>query len=366
MTHYIHEHRDWPHFKWDAGLADALSPLHHRLGHLLGQMGALGSPFRDEAQLRSLTLEITKNSEIEGEILANDQVRSSIARRLGLDVSDLVRPVRANRHVEGAVEILLDATQNFNQPLTEERLLDWHLSLFAASNRHLMIGRFRNDQEGPMQVVSGHYGRERIHFEAPAASRIPQEMAVFLAWFNAHLPLDPLLKAGIAHLWFVTLHPFDDGNGRLGRVITDMQLAKADGSPGRFYSMSMQIRAERKSYYEILEKTQKNALDITEWLAWFLACLERALMASENLLADVLKKARFWEMPETHSINERQRKMLEKLLDHFEGKLTTSKWAKISKCSEDTALRDIRDLVSRGILVKGPAGGRSTAWLLNI
>ncbi len=368
---YIHQLDIWPKLTWGhERIASLLGPVRNRQGRLIGHMEALGFPSRSEALLQTLTLDVLKSSEIEGEILDPKQVRSSIARRLGMDIGGLVP---SDRHVDGVVEMMLDATQNFNKPLTKDRLFGWHASLFPAgrSGMHkIVVGAWRDDKHGPMRVVSGAAGRERVHFEAPEADRLNGEMKNFSSWFNDSVDMDPVLKAGIAHLWFVTLHPFEDGNGRIARAIADMQLARADGSRERFYSMSVQIRQERNAYYDVLEKTQKNApitkagIDITAWLEWFLGCLDRALDTTETTLAGVFKKARFWESHPAGSINERQRIMISKLFDGFEGKFTSSKWAKIAKCSQDTALRDILELVEKGVLVKDPAGGRSTSYRL--
>jgi Fic family protein len=327
-------------------------------------MEALGFPLRQEAMLQTLTADVLKSSEIEGETLDAGQVRSSIARRLGMDIAGLKR---ACRHVEGIVGMMLDATRNFRQPLTAKRLFTWHASLFPAGRSgmtRIRIGAWRDDSTGPMQVVSGPVGRETVHFEAPAAAKLDQEMAVLLGWFNKEDDTDAVLKAALAHLWFVTIHPLDDGNGRVARAIADMQLARSEGSPQRFYSMSAQIRQERKSYYGILEQTQKGTLDITPWMQWFLGCLGRAIEGAQTALGAVLTKARFWESLQGTSVNERQQRMLNQLLDGFEGKLTTVKWARLVKCSHDTALRDIQDLMSRGILVRNPGGGRSTSYSL--
>lgn len=327
-------------------------------------MQALGFRLRDEAVLVTLTEDVVKSSEIEGEKLDRQEVRSSIARRLGMDVGGL-KP--ADRNVEGVVEMMLDATRNYAQPLTEERLFGWHASLFPTGRsgmRRIRVGMWRDDKDGRMQVVSGAVGRERVHFEAPAAARLGSEMAGFLKWFNTGPETDPVLKAGVAHLWFVTIHPFDDGNGRIARAISDMCLARSEQGSQRFYSMSAQIRQERNAYYEVLEKTQKGGLDITPWLTWFLGCLGRAISGAETLLASVLSKARFWESLGDAPMNERQRLVLNRLLDGLEGKLTTTKWAKLTKTSQDTALRDIMDLVERGILVRGAEGGRSTSYTL--
>src|SRR5690606_16317271 len=327
-------------------------------------MEGLGFDLRSEATLQTMTEEVMKSSEIEGEILDRDQVRSSIARRLGMDIGGLVP---ADRDVEGVVEMMLDATQKYDQELTDERLFGWHAALFPTgrSGMHrIAVGAWRDDSSGPMQVISGPIGRERVHYEAPKAARVAGDMKAFLDWFNEEQGIDPVLKAGVSHLWFVTIHPFDDGNGRIARAIADMQLARSEQSPQRFYSMSAQIRQERKAYYEILERTQKGDLDITEWLTWFLACLSGAFDGAEAILAGVLGKARFWEKYATVQFNDRQRDMLNRLLDGFEGKLTSSKWAKIEKCSQDTALRDITDLLERGVLVKDEGGGRSTSYSL--
>ncbi len=365
MTRYIHELTDWPAFRWDhKKLAAPLAALRHRQGRLIGRMESLGFSLRAEAVLQTLTLEVLKSSEIEGEILDRDQVRSSIARRLGMDIGGLLS---ADRNVEGVVEMMLDATQNYGRPLTAKRLFGWHASLFPtgySGMSKIAAGRWRDDSRGPMQVLSGALGRERVHFEAPAAKRLGKEVAAFLKWFNKPDQTDPVLRAGIAHLWFVTIHPFDDGNGRIARAIADMALGRSEQSVQRFYSMSAQIRAERKTYYDTLEKTQRNGLDVTEWLDWFLGCLDRAFDGTEATLGGVLQKARFWQAHRSTPLNDRQREMLNKLLNGFEGKLTSSKWATMTKCSQDTALRDILDLVDRGILSKDAGGGRSTSYSL--
>lgn len=333
----------------------------------MGHMEALGFPLKQEAVLQTLTEEVVKSSEIEGEKLDVSQVRSSLARRLGMDVGGL-EP--ADRRVEGVVELILDATRHYDQPLTAERLFAWHASLFPTGRigmRKIRVGAWRDDSTGPMQVVSGPIGRERVHFEAPPAAKLEGEMQVFLDWFNEHstgADSDAVLNAGLAHLWFVTIHPFDDGNGRIARAIADLALARSEDSSQRFYSMSAQIRQERAAYYNLLEQTQKATMDVTAWMEWFLACLGRAIDGAQTTLAAVLSKARFWERLRAVPLNERQRLMLNRLLDGFEGKLTTSKWAKIAKCSSDTALRDILDLVERGILVRNPEGGRSTSYAL--
>ncbi len=365
MTDYIHELPDWPRFRWDPeALAQRLSAVRYKQGRLLGRMEALGFSLRAEAVLQTLTLDVLKSSEIEGEALDRGQVRSSIARHLGMDIGALAP---SDRNVDGVVEMMLDATQNYGKPLTKERLLSWQASLFPTGDsglRKIKVGAWRDDAKGPMQVVSGPVGKERVHFEAPAAARIEKEMTSFLYWFNHDDGTDLVLRAGIAHLWFVTIHPFEDGNGRIARAIADMMLARSEKSSQRFYSMSAQIRDEREAYYGGLEETQKGTLDITVRLDWFLDCLDRALDKAESTLETVLRKSRFWESHTEISFNERQRVLLNKLLDGFDGKLTSSKWAKIAKCSQDTALRDILDLVKRGILTKDPTGGRSTSYSL--
>lgn len=362
---YIHERPEWPHLYWNSeAITGPLGEVRHRQGRLLGQMQALGFRLRDEAVLLTLTEDVVKSSEIEGEKLDREEVRSSIARRLGMDVGGLKA---ADRNVEGVVEMMLDAARHYDQPLTEERLFGWHASLFPTGRigmRKIRVGMWRDDKDGPMQVVSGAVGRERVHFDAPVAARLGREMAGFLDWFNAGREIDPVLNAGVAHLWFVTIHPFDDGNGRIARAIVDLCLARSEKSSQRFYSMSAQIRQERNTYYDMLEETQKDGMDITPWLTWFLDCLGRAIDGAETLLTSVLAKARFWEGLSTAPVNERQRLVLNRLLDGFEGKLTTSKWAKLTKSSPDTALRDIMDLVERGILVHSKEGGRSTSYAL--
>lgn len=364
LTQYIHQRPEWPSFTWDEGkISEHLASVRHYQGKLLGRMESLGFHLRAEASLTVITLDVLKSSEIEGEILNSDQVRSSIARRLGMEIAGLVP---ADRHVDGVVDMMLDATQNFKSPLTQKRLLGWHAALFPTGFSGMVkitVGAFRDDKNGPMQVVSGPLGRERVHFEAPAAAYLKKEMTRFLNWFNRDIAIDDVLKAAVSHLWFVTLHPFDDGNGRIARAISDRLLARSENSAQRFYSLSAQIRLERSSYYEILEKTQKGTLDITMWLTWFLTCLDHALTATEQTLKSVTDKAHFWEAHRTMSFNTRQQLMLNRLLDGFIGKLTSSKWAKITKCSQDTALRDIQDLLDRNILIKEAAGGRSTGYL---
>jgi Fic family protein len=327
-------------------------------------MEGLGFTLRNETILRTLTQDVMKSSDIEGEKLDADQVRSSIARRLGLDIGALTPP---DRRVEGVVEMMLDATQRYEQPLTEDRLFGWHASLFPTGRSgmsKIVVGAWRDDKQGPMQVVSGPIGREKVHYQAPAAKRIPNEMRAFLKWFNGDVDIDPVIKAALAHLWFVTIHPFEDGNGRIARAIADMVLARSENSSQRFYSMSAQIRQERNAYYEMLEKAQKDSLDVTPWLEWFLNCLDRAFDGAAGVLAIVQRSRRFWESHANEAFNERQRTVTNRLLDGFEGKMTTSKWAKLTRCSQDTALRDIDDLVKRGILIKEAAGGRSTSYVL--
>lgn len=365
MSGYIYEQPDWPRFRWDdTTLSPRLAEVRHRQGRLLGRMEGLGFPLRSEASLASLTQDVLKSSEIEGEVLDAAQVRSSIAHRLGMDIGALVP---ADRRIEGVVEMMLDATQNYNEPLSEARLFGWHAALFPtgySGTSRIVVGAWRNDAKGPMRVVSGPFGREHVHYQAPAAALLATEMRAFLDWFDKDEAQDLIVRAALAHLWFVTLHPFDDGNGRIARTLADMLLARSDGTYQRFYSMSAQIHQERSAYYDILERTQKGGLDVTAWLAWFLACLDRALAGADLLLETVLAKARFWENPAAAFLNNRQRLLVNKLLDGFEGKLTSSKWAKIAKCSQDTALRDIQDLLNRNILTKDSAGGRSTNYLL--
>jgi Fic family protein len=364
---YLWEKPDWPALTWDEQtLTKLLANVSREQGRLLGKMEVLGFELRGEAHLRTLTEDVVKSSEIEGEKLERDQVRSSIARRLGMDAGGLVP---ADRNVEGVVEMMLDATGNYVEVLTEERLFAWHSSLFPTGRigmRIIWVGSWRDDSEGPMQVVSGPHGREKVHYEAPPADRIPDEMAKFLRWFEQPGDMDPLLIAGLAHLWFVTIHPFDDGNGRIARAIADMALARSDKTGQRFYSMSAQISRERKDYYGTLEWTQKGELDVTRWQDWFLTCLLSAIEGAQEILGTVLDKARFWERFAKEPLNERQIKVMNRLLDGFEGKLTTSKWAKIAKCSQDTAYRDILDLIDRGALQKDSGGGRSTSYSLII
>jgi Fic family protein len=366
MSVYIHQLANWPSFTWSQEkLSPLLGEVRHRQGRLLGRMESLGFGLQAEATLQTLTLDVLKSSEIEGELLDREQVRSSIARRLGMNVAAMIP---ADRSVEGVVEMMLDATQQFNEPLTDERLFSWHAALFPTGRngmQKIITGAWRtNTNDAPMQVVSGPMGRQKVHYQAPAADLLTDEMNYFINWFNTEMNIDPVLKVAIAHVWFVTIHPFDDGNGRIARAIADMQLARADGTAQRFYSMSAQIRKERNAYYDILEATQKGNLDITDWLDWFLHCLDRSLKATDEILGAVLNKARFWEQHAKTLLNTRQVLLINKLLDGFTGKLNTSKWAAIAKCSQDTALRDIQDLMDKTILVREEGGGRSTSYVI--
>ncbi|MCH7613883.1 MAG: Fic family protein [Candidatus Marinimicrobia bacterium] len=365
MKMYIHQHDNWPNFTWDSEkLLPILGEVRSLQGKLVGSMESLGFELQNEANLETLTLDVTKSTEIEGEILNPEQVRSSIARRLGMDISGLIP---SDRNVDGVVDMMIDATQNFDEPLTKQRLFDWHFALFPTGRsgmNKIIVGKWRDDSTGPMQVVSGAIGKEKVHYQAPEALQVEQEISEFLKWFSEKENIDLVIKAGIAHLWFVTIHPFEDGNGRIARAIADMFLARADGIAQRFYSMSSQIHQERKEYYNILEKTQKGDLDITQWLKWFLNCLMNALTSSDKVLGKVLYKHKFWIKNALKIQNDRQKIMMNKLLDGFDGKLTSSKWAKITKCSPDTALRDIQDLINKHILSKTESGGRSTSYKL--
>ena len=362
---YLWQRPDWPQWRFDAAaLANPLAQVHRAQGYLAGRMAELGLAQRDQATLQALTQEVVTTSAIEGEALNQDAVRSSIARRLGVDIGALAP---ADRHVDGVVDMVLDATQHHAQPLTAERLFGWHAAPFPTgySGRvRIQVGAWRNDAAGPMQVVSGPVGREKVHFQAPPAAALPAETAVFLQWFNATPVGDALIHAGLAHLWLVTLHPFDDGNGRVSRAVGDMALARAEGSAQRFYSFSAQIQRERKQYYDQLETTQRGMLDVTPWLNWFLACLLRAVQGADGLLSGVLNKAQFWQRWAGTPMNERQTRVLNLVLDGMESKLTNAKWATLGKCSADTALRDINDLLARGVLSKLEGGGRSTGYVL--
>jgi Fic family protein len=366
---YIWQAADWPSWRYDlAELAQPLADVSRAQGLLIGRLADVGMALRDQATLSALTEDVIKTSEIEGEQLNAESVRSSIARRLGVDIGALA-PV--DRDVEGVVDMVLDATGNYSAPVTRDRLFGWHAALFptgCSGLTRINVGTWRNDTSGTMQVVSGSPERRGVHFEAPPAGRLERDTDQFLRWVNAPSNEPPLIKAGLAHLWFVTVHPFDDGNGRIARAIGDLFLARADGSPNRFYSLSAQVQRERKAYYDILERTQKGSLDVTEWLEWFLATLHRAVEQAQHTLDAVLAKTRFWQRwgaPISAPLNERQVKLVNRLLDGFEGKLTSSKWATIAKCSPDTALRDITELLARGVLRKLDAGGRSTSYELN-
>jgi Fic family protein len=362
---YVHEIEAWPNLTWDGdALATPLASVRHEQGKLLGKMESLGFELRTEADLIVLTSDVVKSAAIEGETLNPDEVRSSIARRLGLDVAGLARP---GRDVEGIVEMMLDATGKFSMPLTKDRLFAWHASLFPTGRSgmtEIAVGKWRLDEAGEMRVVSGPIGHERVHFRAPDARRLDLEMERFIEWFNGPAVIDPVIKAGVAHFWFVTIHPFEDGNGRIARAIADMSLARGDGTKDRFYSMSSQIAAERKDYYRELEIAQRGDADITRWLGWFLDCLGRSLDGSEQVLAAVLRKAKLWQRINLKPVNERQQLVINRLLNDFQGHLTTAKYAKLAKCSPDTALRDIRELLGRGILLQNPSGGRSTSYQL--
>ncbi|MCC7296959.1 MAG: Fic family protein [Bacteroidia bacterium] len=365
MKIYIHEKENWTDFTWDNNqVMVKLGEVRNLQGRLLGKMESLGFDLQNEAVLNTLTLDVIKSSEIEGEFLDIEQVRSSIARKLGFDIAGAVE---SERHIDGIVEMMLDATQRYDVPLSKDRLFGWHAALFPSgwSNLHkITVADWRNDTTGPMQVVSGPLGKEKVHFQAPPSDKIASEMIKFLDWFEKEHEIDLVLKAAIAHLWFVTIHPFDDGNGRITRAITDMVLARSDKSIRRFYSMSAQIRIERKQYYEKLEKTQKGDSNITEWILWFLQCLINAIGSTEETFSKILHKAEFWKLHSNTILNDRQRKVINRLIDGFDGKLTTSKWAKMNKCSQDTALRDIKDLIEKGILRQEESGGRSTNYEL--
>lgn len=362
MAKYIYEYDRWPHFTWDESqIGEILGQVRYLQGKIFGQMGALGFSIKAEAMLSTLTLDVLKSSEIEGEILNYDQVRSSIAKRLGLEYAGMVH---VDRNVEGVVDMMLDATQKYDAPLNHERIFGWHAALFptgwSGMNR-IDTGCYRS---GEMQVVSGPMGKERVHFQAPSPHVVFNEMDEFLNWMNQETRMDGVLKAAIAHFWFIIIHPFDDGNGRIARAISDMLLARSENSSQRFYSFSNQILSEKKGYYEVLQKVQHSSGDITEWLVWFLNCLYRALLDTDQTMKKVLRKAEFWDRHQETQLNSRQRLMLNKLLEGFDGKLKSSKWSKISKCSADTALRDIKDLMDKGILQQEASGGRSTNYEL--
>lgn len=363
---YIWQAKDWPTWRFDlSALAGPMAEVSRAQGVLLGRLSDVGLALRDQASLAVLTEDVLKTSEIEGEQLNAESVRSSIARRLGVDIGALA-PV--DRHVDGIVEMVLDATANCQAPVSRERLFGWHAALFPtgfSGLSRITVGTWRDDANGPMQVVSGPIGRQRVHFEAPPAEWLGAETDRFLDWLNGPSREPALLKAGLGHLWFLTLHPFDDGNGRIARAIGDLLLARADGSSQRFYSLSAQIQRDRKSYYDILERTQRASMDVTAWLAWFIQTLHRAVDEAQRTLDAVLTKTRFWQQWAATPFNERQLKLINRLLDGFEGKLSSSKWASIAKCSPDTALRDINELLTRGVLRKTASGGRSTGYELN-
>lgn len=359
---YIHNYENWWQFRYDSGqIAKELGRVRAKQGLVLGRMLSLGFVPQDEAVLSNMSLELVRSSEIEGEVLNLNEVRSSIARRLGIATADLV-PVSC--YVDGVVEMQLDATQHYDKPLTHDRLFGWHNVLFPTGMSGLYridVGKYRS---GEMQMVSGAMGKEKVHYQAPAADRVPAEMERFIAWVNTEGDIDAVLKAAIAHLWFVSIHPFDDGNGRITRALTEMLLARSENCSKRFYSISAQIKVLQKEYYEVLERTQRDDGDVTEWLLWFLDCFEQALVSTEETLSSVMRKAEFWERHREVSFNERQRKILNMLFDGFFGKLTSGKWARIAKCSSDTALNDINDLIAKGVLRKSNEGGRSTNYIL--
>lgn len=362
MPKSIYQYPDWPNFKWDdSAINSTIGEVRHLQGKISGQMDSLGFSIKEETRLTTLTLDVVKSSEIEGENLNYDQVRSSIARRLGINAAGLIP---SDRHIEGVVEMMLDATQNFQNTLTHERLFGWHSALFPNGYSGIYKIEVAQYRTGEMQIVSGAMGKERVHYEAIEASKMNTEMTTFLDWFNSNYKIDPVIKAAIAHFWFIIIHPFDDGNGRIARAITDLQLTRSENRTERFYSMSSQILTDKKRYYQVLQKVQHSDGDITEWLDWFLNCLKNALLETEKSLEKVLDKANFWKKHENTPINERQRLLINKLFDGFEGKLKSSKWAKITKCSTDTALRDIKDLINKGILEQEQSGGRSTNYIL--
>ncbi|MCJ7468309.1 MAG: Fic family protein [Maribacter sp.] len=364
---YLHHSKDWPNFKWDNDtLLPHVSKVRDLQGRLIGRMEGMGFELREEAVLETLTEDIVRTSEIEGELLNPLEVRSSVARRLGMDFSGLPN---ASRVVEGVVEMMLDATQKYKEALTKDRLCGWHASLFPAGRSRMYkitVGAWRGDEGGPMQVVSGPMGREKVHYTAPEATRLEEEMNKFMEWFNTDKNMEPVIKSAIAHLWFVSIHPFDDGNGRIARAIADNQLARADRTNQRFYSMSAQIMKSKNGYYDILESTQKGSMDVTQWLVWYFERLTEALEATDEALSKILVKGKFWELHKTTQFNERQVEMINKLQGDFVGKLHSSKWAKMTKVHRDTALRDIQDLVEKGVLLDTGEGGRSTNYILNL
>lgn len=365
MSQYIHQFKDWPQFYWDVNaIVTLLSEVRNRQGILSGKMDAIGFNLQNEAHLEALSQDVIKSSEIEGEILDTQQVRSSIARKLGIDIGGLVD---SDRNVDGIVEMMMDATQNWQGILNEDRLFGWHSALFPTGRSgmyKIIVGNWRDDSTGPMQVISGPMGRETIHFEAPAANSLTKEMKQFLDWINQNNTNDPVLNSAIAHLWFITIHPFEDGNGRIARAITDMMLCRAEKKTQRFYSMSSEILEQRKAYYEILESSQKGNLDISQWLIWFLECLRKAIDSSTGIVENIMAKHKFWNDHKSVTFNARQIKVIERLFGNFFGNLTTSKWAKLTSCSQDTALRDIQDLINKKVLKKSDSGGRSTKYEL--
>jgi len=364
---YIYEHKNWPNFEWETAVVlPHVSTVRDLLGRLIGKMETYGFDLRDEAAMSTLTQDIVKSSEIEGEHFSPTEVRSSIASHLGMGISG--QP-KASRHIDGVVEMMLDATQNYQEPLSKERLCDWHAALFPTGRsgmQKITVGDYRDGKRGPMQIVSGTIGKENVHFVAPDASLLETEMDAFIAWYNTALPIEPIIKSAVAHLWFVTIHPFADGNGRIARAISDSLLARADRTHQRFYSMSTQLMNERSGYYTMLEYTQKGGTDITPWIVWYFERLTEALKATNDTLASVGIKASFWQQHKDTTLNERQRKVIKKLLDGFEGKLQASKYAKITKVHRDTARRDLQDLIEKGVLVAGDVGGRSTFYELKV
>jgi Fic family protein len=363
---YIWQKAEWPQWSFNSAVfSQLLSQVNLERGRLLGSMQALGFNLAEKASLKVLTCEVVKSSEIEGERLNPEAVRSSIARRLGIEVGGLIP---SDKHVDGVVDMVIDATRDCSTALTQERLFGWHAALFSTGHTGMFkiaVASYRDDTAGTMQVVSSSIGREKVHYEAPSATVIQTEMAQFLDWFNSELGLDPVIKAGLAHLWFVTLHPFDDGNGRIGRAICDVALARADGSPQRFYSLSAQMQREREDYYNNLEKAQRSTLDVTAWLTWFLGCLLRAVQSANEELKGVVYLANLSHRLPSGKLNERQKKVLNMMIQGFNGNLTTGKWAKIAQCSTDTALRDIGELVELGVLLKAGESKRATHYALN-
>ena len=364
---YIHQSKNWPNFKWDNDtLLPYVSMVRNLQGRVIGRRESIGFELREEDVLETLTEDIVKSSEIEGELLNPEEVRSAVAKRLGMDISGLPD---ASRDVEGVVDMILDATQKYEDPLTKDRMCGWHAALFPTGRSgmyKITVGDWRGDEKGPMQVVSGPIGREKVHYTAPEAPRLEEEMNRFMEWFNTDKSMEPVMKSAVAHLWFVSIHPFDDGNGRIARAIADTQLARADRTKQRFYSMSAQLMKSRKEYYDVLESTQKGSMDISQWLVWYFERLTEALEACNETLSKILIKAKFWELHNTTQLNERQVEMINKLQGNFFGKLHSSKWAKMTKVHRDTARRDIQDLIEKGVLSDSGEGGRSTNYILNL